>query len=109
MVEFLIYGILLWFIIQVLVAHIHFRKQETVREEIGELVTKAQEQLKKILVVRVEKMDDMFYLYNQTSGEFICQGKSLEEVRKAYLLRYPDKRALVDEGKDLLFKETSNA
>lgn len=84
------------------------RKREEYKEEVGDLIAKAQEELKKILVVRVEKHGEMMYLYNQTNNEFICQGKDLEEVRKAYLLRYPNKRALVDDGKELLFKEKIN-
>jgi len=75
--------------------------QHEVREKLGFV----QEELKKILVLRVEKRDDVFYIYNQVTQEFVCQGKTLQEIQEVYKLRFPDRRALVDEGSELLFKE----
>jgi hypothetical protein len=73
--------------------------------EVKEKLGFVQEELKKILVLRVEKRDDVFYIYNQVTQEFVCQGKTLQEIREVYSLRFPDRRALVDEGSELLFKE----
>ena len=75
--------------------------EHEVREKLG-LV---QEELKKILILRVEKRDDVFYIYNQVTEEFVCQGKTLQEIQEVYKLRFPDRRALVDGGSELLFKE----
>jgi hypothetical protein len=75
--------------------------EKDVRDKLGFV----QEELKKILVLRVEKTGDVFYIYNQVTNEFVCQGKTLEEIQKVYSLRFPDRRALVDEGSELLFKE----
>ena len=72
-----------------------------VRDKLGFV----QEELKKILVLRVEKFGDVFYIYNQVTNEFVCQGKTLQEIQEVYKLRFPDRRALVDEGSELLFKE----
>jgi hypothetical protein len=72
-----------------------------VRDKLGFV----QEELKKILVLRVEQNGDVFYIYNQVTNEFVCQGKTLQEIQEVYKLRFPDRRALVDEGSDLLFKE----
>jgi hypothetical protein len=73
--------------------------------EVKEKLGFVQEELKKILVLRVEKRDDVFYIYNQVTQEFVCQGKTLQEIQEVYKLRFPDRRALVDEGSELLFKE----
>jgi|688.fasta_scaffold05609_17 hypothetical protein len=108
MFDVILFVVFFYFLLQGIFVFVRIKKNNEVREEIGDLIAKAQEELKKVLVVRVEKHGEMFYLYNQTSNEFICQGKDLQEVRKAYLLRYPNKRALVDDGKDLLFKEKSH-
>lgn len=97
-----------YFLMNAIFVFMKIRKDNEFREEVGELMSKAQEELKKILVVRVEKHGEMYYLFNQTNGEFICQGKDLEEVKNAYVLRFPNKRAVVDEGKELLFKEKVN-
>jgi hypothetical protein len=97
------------FIFILLVLLIKKAKQDMERaafeNEVRDKLGLVQEELKKILVLRVEKHADMFYIYNQVTNEFVCQGRTLQEIQEVYSLRFPDRRALVDEGSDLLFKE----
>lgn len=108
MFDIILFFLFCYFAMQAILVFMKLRRDNDIREEVGELIAKAEEELKKILVVRVEKHGEMYYLFNQTNDEFICQGKDLEEVKRAYILRFPNKRALVDEGKELLFKEEVN-
>ena len=41
-----------------------------------------QEENLKLLVVTVEQIDDMFYLYNPV-GDFLAQGKTKKEIQEA--------------------------
>jgi predicted RNase H-like HicB family nuclease len=82
--------------------------QRAARQEIMENIQEAYERFKNIIIMRVEKHDDMLYVYNQHTNEFICQGKTLEEVNENFGIKYPNRQALVDEGSELLFKEKMN-
>lgn len=97
-----------YFIGQLVVAVILYKRKAQMKHEISEFLHKAEEQMKQITFLRVEQHGEMFYLYNQVTDEFVCQGKDLDEIKDAYHSRYPGKKALVDEGGELLFKEKAN-
>lgn len=86
----------------------HAMKQREARREIVENIQEAYERFKNIIIMRVEQHNDMLYVYNQHTNEFICQGKDLVEVNKNFGIKYPNRQALVDEGSELLFKEKMN-
>lgn len=80
-------------------------KRDAWKKEIAENLAELEEHLKKITILRAEKVGEVIYVYNQITNEFICQGKDIEEVNAAWLARNPGKHAFIDEGRDLLFKE----
>jgi hypothetical protein len=106
--EFLTGFIVGWVFIQLIVLGIQIlqkRKRDALREELAENLAIIEQQLKDLVILRAEKVGSVIYVYNQVTNEFICQGADIEEVNSAWLARYPGKRALVDEGRELLFKE----
>ena len=106
--EFLTGFVIGWVFVQLFILAIQIkqkRKRDELREELAENLAIIEQQLKEIVVLRAEKVGSVIYVYNQSTNEFICQGKDIEEVNSAWLARYPGKRALIDEGRELLFKE----
>ena len=94
-----------WFI------HLYAKHQarKLIREEIAESLAEAQRLYKEhIMVVTVEKHNEMFFLYDKHTSEFVCQGKNLIEINSIFSKRFPGKKALVAEGSELLFKEKVN-
>jgi len=60
-------------------------------KEMEQTVDKALELYKKmIIMLKVELKDDVYYCYNNETGDFICQGKNIEEITAAFKERYPN-------------------
>lgn len=55
--------------------------------------------------VRVEKDKDTYFLYDKESNDFICQGKTLQELRDSFALRFPDKYAYLADGDQSLIDQ----
>lgn len=100
----------LYFVAQLVVAVHHHNRQQKIKEEIGNSLAKVEEMMKEYKILRVEEYDNsgMFYVYDQITDDFVCQGKSLEEIVKTYRERFPGKKAFIDQGHELLFKEEAN-
>ena len=70
-------------------AAISYRKKQ--EKELDQYVDKALELYKKLIIMlRVELKDEMYYCYNNETGDFVCQGKSIEEITEAFKERYPN-------------------
>lgn len=48
-----------------------------------------------VMLLNVEKIQDQYYCYNTTTGEFVCQGKSIPELDEQFHSRYPGMKALI--------------
>ena len=60
-------------------------------KEMEQTVDKALEMYKKmIIMLKVDLVDKMYYCYNNETGDFVCQGKSIEEITTAFKARYPN-------------------
>ena len=60
-------------------------------KEMEQAVDKALDMYKKmIIMLKVDLVDKMYYCYNNETGDFVCQGKSIEEITKAFKERYPN-------------------
>ena len=60
-------------------------------KEQNDIVDQALEMYKQYIIkLKVEKVNDIFYLYNLENDEFVCQGADYAEVKKNFELRYPD-------------------
>ena len=70
-------------------AAISYRKKQ--EKELDQYVDKALELYKKLIIMlRVELKDEMYYCYNNETGDYVCQGKSIEEITEAFKERYPN-------------------
>jgi hypothetical protein len=60
-------------------------------KEMEQAVDKALEMYKKmIIMLKVELKDKVYYCYNNETGDFVCQGKNIKEITKAFKERYPN-------------------
>jgi sensor domain CHASE-containing protein len=83
-------------------------KEEKMKREIERGINAAYEHLKNMLILRAEQVEDMIYLYNQHTNEFVCQGKNFTELQDALHKRFPGRKSLIDQGCDIVFKENVN-
>lgn len=83
-------------------------RQYQMRKEITQNIQHAYEMLQSMLILRAEQVGDGFYVYNQVTNEFICQGKNIDEIAKAFNERFPGQKAIIDQGQELIFKESVN-
>ena len=68
---------------------VSYRKKQ--EQQLDQYVDKALELYKKmIIMLRVELKDEMYYCYNNETGDFVCQGKSIEEITESFKERYPN-------------------
>jgi hypothetical protein len=47
------------------------------------------------ITILVEKDNDTYYCYRREDRQFVCQGKTVTEVKDAFKAVYPDKVAIV--------------
>jgi hypothetical protein len=47
------------------------------------------------ITILVEKDNDTYYCYRKEDRQFVCQGRTVGEVRTAFKAKYPDKVAIV--------------
>jgi hypothetical protein len=47
------------------------------------------------ITILVEKDNDTYYCYRKEDRQFVCQGKTVAEVKDAFKAVYPDKVAIV--------------
>jgi hypothetical protein len=64
------------------------------------------------VTILVEKDNDTYYCYRKEDRQFVCQGRTVGEVRTAFKAKYPDKVAIVskDTAEDIVaeFKKELN-
>ena len=97
MIDFIIdtifWFVVFWLVIKVWEVYL-VAKNEALTEQIKEMT----EQIKNSVIhVDIEKHDDMFYLYNKDTREFIAQGTNFEEVKQHCEIRFKGKAVIADE------------
>jgi hypothetical protein len=103
MIDFIIdtvfWFVVFWLIIKVCQTYI-IAKNETLAEQIKEMT----EQIKNsVIQVDIEKHDNMFYLYNKDTREFIAQGTNFDEVKLHCETRFKGKSVVADETQMKMF------
>ena len=59
-------------------------------------IAEALDQVKDSFVtILVEKDQDTYYCYRKEDRQFVCQGRTVEEIRAVFKSKYPDKVAVV--------------
>lgn len=63
-----------------------------------ELVDKALKVWKETMIpLSIEKVNDLFYAYNDETGEYVCQGADFTELNKNFSLRFPNNGSYIKE------------
>jgi hypothetical protein len=92
-VDTIFWFVVFWLIIKVWQAYLT-AKNEALIEQIKDM----QAQIKNSVIhVDIEKHDDVFYLYNKDTREFIAQGTNFEEVKQQCETRFKGKAVVADE------------
>lgn len=50
-----------------------------------------------MIPLQIEKVNDLFYAYNDETGVFVCQGADFNELQKNFKLRFPDNVSYIKE------------
>lgn len=108
MIEILVYAIIGMNLIFCVKLFMSQYRQYKMRKEIVQNIQHAYEMLKTMFILRAEQVGTDFYVYNQVTNEFVCQGKNIDEIAKAFNERFPGQRAIIDQGQELIFKESMN-
>ena len=67
--------------------------------ELSENLSKLEEHYVKTQVnLKLDKIQDVVYVYNLNDGVFICQGKTKDEIRELFRKKYPEKNGIIHEG-----------
>lgn len=43
-----------------------------------------------MIVLKIEKVKDLFYAYNDATDDFVCQGANFDELQSNFQKRFPD-------------------
>lgn len=52
---------------------------------------------KHMIPLSVEKVNNLFYAYNDDSGEYVCQGADFNELQANFALRFPNNGSYIKE------------
>jgi hypothetical protein len=84
-------GKLLFFVVQQYIMYRLMTQLHQLRSADPEL----ESETSAVMLLNIEKFQDQYYCYNATSGEFVCQGKSIPELDEQFHSRYPGMKALI--------------
>jgi hypothetical protein len=84
-------GKLLFFVVQQYIVYRLMTQLHQLRSVDPELESETPD----VVLLNIEKFQDQYYCYNTTTGEFVCQGKSIPELDEQFHSRYPGMRALI--------------
>lgn len=76
-ISFITWSIVGWLVLRILQRYLEV-KNALLKEELDQLEKKMKE---KFIHVNVEKHGEVFYLFEKDSGQFIAQGKDMEELK----------------------------
>lgn len=69
---------------------------KVVMNALDSYIDEALDQVKdSFITILVEKDNDTYYCYRKEDHQFVCQGKTVTEIKDAFKLKYPDKVAIV--------------
>ena len=82
-------------VLSLVVGIVYILRQANIRykqeKELDQYVDKALELYKRLIIMlKVDLVDKVYYCYNNETGDFVCQGKSIEEITEAFKERYPN-------------------
>ncbi len=88
-----------WFVVFWLIIKVWQKYVTAKNEALVEQIKDMQAQMKNsIILVEIEKHDDIFYLYDKDTREFIAQGANFDEIRERCKTRFKDRAVVADES-----------
>ena len=98
MIDFIVdtvfWFVVFWLVIKVWQAYLT-AKNEALVEQIRDMQTQIKNS---VIHVNIEKHEDVFYLYDRDTQEFIAQGSNFNEVKKNCETRFKGKAVVADEN-----------
>lgn len=73
------------------------RVERKIANDLAEAFEQAQPRLVPLVV---EQAHGIFYCYNADNQEFVCQGKTVDELRAAFRARFPHHTAVIADGEE---------
>jgi hypothetical protein len=97
MIDFIL-DTIFWFVVFWLIIKVWQKYLTAKNEALVEQIKDMQTQIKNsIILVEIEKHDDIFYLYDKDTREFIAQGTNFDEIRERCKTRFKDRAVVADE------------
>lgn len=96
-------GILLGMALAALLIYFYIRR--LVHQVVAELNQQIEHAEASLLPVIVERHNGQIFCYEETERQFICQGATLDDIRTAMKVRFPDKTAYLAGGDEDLVTE----
>ena len=96
----LLFGAVVVFVIGLLAGVVLLTRavQKTVSKQEAEAIADLAERITTQLVfLRVEQDTNLFLAYDAVSGDFVCQGTTMEDLSANFGLRYPAKKGILVE------------
>lgn len=96
----LLFGAVVVFVIGLLAGVVLLTRavQKTVGKQEAEAIADLAERITTQLVfLRVEQDTNLFLAYDAVSGDFVCQGTTMEDLSVNFGLRYPAKKGILVE------------
>lgn len=91
-----LFGICIGFVIGMLLLARAIKK--TLNKEQAESIQQLAERLtNQLIFLRVEQDANMFLAYDAVSGDFVCQGTTMEDLNVNFGKRYPNKKGILVE------------
>ena len=98
MIDFIL-DTIFWFVVFWLIIKVWQKYLTAKNEALVEQIKDMQTQIKNsIILVEIEKHDDIFYLYEKDTQEFIAQGTNFDEIRERCKTRFKDRAVVADES-----------
>ena len=87
-----------WFVVFWLVIKVWQKYLTAKNESLVEQIKDMQVQMKNsFILVDIEKHDNVFYLYDKNTREFIAQGSNFDEIKKNCETRFKGRSVIADE------------
>ena len=94
---FMFIGMFLGVIILSFLINASLRNMEKTMSQ-DEIVDRALKVWKDTMIpLSIEKVNDLFYAYNDETGEYVCQGADFNELQDNFKLRFPDYGSYIKE------------
>jgi hypothetical protein len=80
-------------------------KQKKDIDALNHDIVELAKEVDRVIPMRLEQVGDIVYAYNASNGQFLCQGKTQEEIFNVFAQRFPNKNGgIADAESDKIYK-----